>query len=130
MTGEAIEAQVLRFLRGHPGSSLRAVRSAVPARNASVDEALRALNLARRASCTEYGWFALRNDGTRVGRTANSPSGRQVSFMKAVRVLELALLANGHPPTERTHRLAEQLMAKALPTRQREQHQREERRPA
>ena len=56
-------------------------------------------------------------------------SGRQVSYWKAVDVAKRILMEFGHTD-ESAQELAELWMREALPARQREQHQREERRPA
>jgi hypothetical protein len=121
MSDDEIRKQALKFLRGHSPCSTREVRAGVTARASRVDRALRALLSENRAVWTDTEWYALRSDGTRYGHETckSKPSGRQVSYLKAVRVVERVLVECGHPRSEATQLLAERWMRDALPEKQR-----------
>lgn len=121
MSDDEIRKAVLWYLRGNSPSSTRAVRDAITARASRVDEALRALLTEHRVIWTGEAWHALRHDGTRYGHATNRdhrPSGAQLSYLKALRVLAAHFESEGmHPPYAREK--ARVVLRPALPDKQR-----------
>lgn len=123
MSGDEIRNDVLQFLRRNPGSSSRAVRAAVTARAARVDEALRALLMESRVDRSNDVWYALRSDGTRCGHAAarrRSPSGAQISYFKALDALAGHFQAFDGMNRSNARGAARAVLRPALPEKQRE----------